>query len=159
MLLRVWSRLTTRLGEKLPPLVLVGRWGWRVDAVQRLLQSDAALANKVRIYPYLPDAELVWLYRNALFSVFPSLAEGWGLGAAESLDFGTPVIIAEVPPLREATQDLMPAIAPSDEAAWEQQIAGLLGEPGRVADLRKRALTGYRRRTPADMFADLAALF
>lgn len=41
------------------------------------------------------DEDTVWgAYRTALFSVFISLAEGYGLPAAESLSVGTPVVLS-----------------------------------------------------------------
>ena len=39
----------------------------------------------------LSDRELIWLYGNATIGVYPSMAEGFGLGVAECLDFGLPI--------------------------------------------------------------------
>ena len=50
----------------------------------------------------LSDLELIGYYRQALFGVAPSRAEGWGFGASECLDFGIPVIVSTAPALREA---------------------------------------------------------
>jgi glycosyltransferase involved in cell wall biosynthesis len=112
----------------------------------------------VKIYPSLSDDRLRWLYREALFCVFPSVAEGWGLGASEALDFGTPVVVSDIPPLREATQGLMPAISPDDEDGWEETLARLIAQPDAVQALRKSIGEKYRRRHVADFVADVVRL-
>jgi len=156
LLLSVWSNLVRRHGrENLPTLVLVGRWGWRTEATARLLAQDRNLAGTVRIFSYLPDGQLAWLYRNALFTVFPSIAEGWGLGATESLDAGTPVVVSDIPPLIEASQGLMPRVAPADAARWESTIEGLIFHPEERAALKTAIEQRFRRRLPADVFAEI----
>ena len=52
------------------------------------------------------DADLTALYRGCLFTVFPSLYEGWGLPVTESLAFGKPCVVAAVASLPEAGGDL-----------------------------------------------------
>src|SRR5260221_514989 len=136
LLLRLWSRLLTRCGE-VPLLVFVGRWGWRTDAVRRQIADDARLAAIVKVYPSLSDDRLQWLYRKAMFCVFASIIEGWGLGASEALDFGTPGVISDIRPLREATQTVMPAIPPANEDLWEETVARLIAEPDALQVLRR----------------------
>jgi glycosyltransferase involved in cell wall biosynthesis len=85
------------------------------------------------------DPELAWLYRHAAFTLFPSLAEGYGMPVAESLAFGTPVVIADHPALHEAAEGLMPAIDPLDFPAWEREIVRLLTDAAYLEELRRRA--------------------
>ena len=89
------------------------------------------------------DAELIWLYKNALFSVFPSHSEGFGLGAAESLSFGTPVVISNAPALVEATEGLMPAYDPMDFPAWLDEVRRLCTNSDHLNALRQKVRT-YR---------------
>jgi glycosyltransferase involved in cell wall biosynthesis len=159
MLLRVWGRLGERLGKStVPMLVLVGKWGWNVDDVRQLVRDDRHIADSVRVYPFLPDEQLIWLYANALFSVFPSIAEGWGLAASESLDFETPVLVSDDPALAEATQGLMPALDHGDPRLWEERVAELILDEAAVARLRERIRHDYLRRSPADVFRDISAI-
>jgi glycosyltransferase involved in cell wall biosynthesis len=138
LLLSAWSSVARDIGpENLPMLVLIGRWGWKYDAVQKMLRDDETLRRSVRHYTYLPDSQLRWVYENAQYTVFPSFAEGWGLGAMESLDFGTPVVIANIAALAEATQGLMPALGPDDEAAWRKMISELARAPDALEKLRQ----------------------
>jgi glycosyltransferase involved in cell wall biosynthesis len=98
-----WLELIQRHGaRKTPRLVCVGKNGWLNDAVfQRLGQSDE-LAKRVTILSYLSDEDLSLLYRNCIFTIYPSLYEGWGLPITESLCYGKPVIAADNSSLPEA---------------------------------------------------------
>ena len=159
VLLKAWSELIAQSGRaEMPLLVLVGRWGWRIEATRRMLADDPRLAGTVRVLSFVPDRQLKWLYEHALFTVFPSIAEGWGLGATESLDLGTPVLIADIAALHEATQGLMPAIAPADTAGWHDRIAELIREPALRLGLRETIATGYRRRSFTDVFGEVMSI-
>ena len=57
----------------MPVLVLVGRWGWRIEPTRQILISDPNLAGTVKIFSFLPDRQLKWLYERALFTVFPEM--------------------------------------------------------------------------------------
>ncbi len=50
---------------------------------------------------YLDDDSLQTMYKNALFSVYPSLYEGFGIPPLESMSYGCPVIASDIPALRE----------------------------------------------------------
>lgn len=117
-LLKAWQRLMPLLGDRLPQLVICGRWGWMVEEVKEFLAEHPELGSKVSFLSGISDPQLAWLYKNARFGLFPSHAEGWGLGAAECLDFGLPVLISDAPALAEATQGLMPVIPASDLDGW-----------------------------------------
>jgi glycosyltransferase involved in cell wall biosynthesis len=157
LLLSVWSRLLAR-PSAVPLLVFAGRWGWQTEAVAQRLTDDRHLADAVRVYPSLSDENLQWLNQQALFCVFPSFAEGWGLGASEALDFGTPILVSDISPLRDATQGLMPAIPPTDAVAWEAIIERLIAEPALLRDLRAAIIEKYTRRSLADFVAELVNL-
>jgi glycosyltransferase involved in cell wall biosynthesis len=90
--------------------------------------------------------------------VFPSFVEGWGLAASESLDFGTPVLVSDAPALGEATQGLMPQLDRNDAYAWEQGIADLIFDEGARTQLREKIRREYIRRSPADVFREIAAI-
>lgn len=147
ILLNVWDRLRQIVtAAELPVLVFVGRWGWGTETVRLLAERNYRLRSHLKIMEDLSDAELIWLYRHARFTVFPALSEGYGLAAAESLSFGTPVVIADCPALVEATEELMPALDPLDIVAWSTEILALIRGDSRLAVLRAAAA---RYRGPA----------
>ena len=157
LLLHVWSQLLSELdAERVPMLVLVGAWGWSTETVRLLVERNWHVRTHVHVLNHVSDAELIWLYRHARFTVFPSHAEGFGLGAAESLSFGTPVIISDHPALHEATEGLMPAYDPLDVPGWYAAIRELATDDARLATLRAAAAR-YRGPDYADFATALCA--
>ena len=140
LLLHLWDRLRREVDkEDLPILVFVGRWGWGIETVRLFSDRNWRLRDHLQIREGVSDAELIWLYRNACFTVFPSLAEGFGLAVAESLSFGTPVVVSNYPALIEASEGLMPAYDPLDFAGWLAELRRLVLDDAYLARLRKRA--------------------
>ena len=58
-------------------------------------------SENVILTGYLDDDSLQTMYKNALFSVYPSLYEGFGIPPLESMSYGCPVIVSDIPALRE----------------------------------------------------------
>ncbi len=142
LLLNVWEELRQTLPEgRLPTLVFVGKWGWYTDHVRMMAERNFRLRPHVRILTEVSDAELIWMYRHASFTVFPALSEGFGLAAAESMSFGTPVVISNCPALIEATEGLMPALHPQDFLGWVREITRLVVEPDALPQLCAKAAT------------------
>jgi hypothetical protein len=158
MLLRVWQKLMPVLGDRLPTLVLCGRWGWMVDEVRQFLADHPELEQKVQFLTGISDRQLAWLYRNARFGIFPSHVEGWGLGAAECLDFGLPVLISDADALGEATQGLMPVIPAGDFDGWCAAVERAATDDAWLALLRASIAASYRPTSEAAFAANLLAL-
>jgi len=72
-------------------LLLVGRWGWRTEAIRAELESSPVRA-RIRHLDYVDRAHLPALYRRADALLFPSWLEGFGLPILEAMACGTPVI-------------------------------------------------------------------
>lgn len=139
-LLLAWDRLRERLPPgRLPILVLVGKWGWGTESVRLLVERNWRLHDHLRVLDRVSDSELIWLYRNARFSVFPSIAEGFGLGAAESLSFGTPVVISSDAALQEAVEGLMPSLDPYDLPGWVAALERAILDESHLQALRDAA--------------------
>lgn len=80
------------------PLVLCGRtFG---QDFSHTFQELGIGANVVWL-PYLPDADIPFLYSSASALVFPSLYEGGGIPVMEALACGCPVIASDLPTTRE----------------------------------------------------------
>lgn len=88
-LLNAWQKMNL---FSAPKLVFVGNWGWGVDTLRQKFEQNKFLERVVTILPDTTDAQLSWLYKNALFTVLPSHYEGWGLPVGESLWYQTPVV-------------------------------------------------------------------
>ncbi len=66
---------------------------------------EKLISENVVLTGYLDDESLQQMYKNALFSVYPSLYEGFGIPPLESMSYGCPVIASDIPGLRETSGD------------------------------------------------------
>jgi glycosyltransferase involved in cell wall biosynthesis len=148
----LWRRLAEELGDATPPLVVAGQRGWNDRDVFDLMSRDRAMWGRhIRFIEGPSDAELIQLYRNCAFTVFPSLYEGWGLPINESISFGKPCIAGDNTSLREAGQGLAIHVADHDGPSWLAAIRRLtLDLPYRqicAAEIAER----YRPRTYSEV--------
>ncbi len=98
--MKLWESLAREAGEGWPKLVIAGKRGWQAEETLRAL----ALADRDSPYLWIEtptDEELVWLYSRSAFTVFPSLAEGWGMPIGESLWFGNPCVASNATSMPE----------------------------------------------------------
>jgi glycosyltransferase involved in cell wall biosynthesis len=101
-------------------------------------------------------AELLQLYRHATAVVVPTRIEGWGLPAGEALWLGTPAICADIPALREATDDLALYFDPDAPDALAALLVRLLADPAfRHTQTTNIHAAHSRLRTWAQVAAEL----
>ena len=107
--------------EDLPQLVIVGKPMWRADDLMNILTRDPRLKDRVLcLRP--TDLELAALYENCLFTLLPSLYEGWSLALPESLGQGKFCLCSDTPPLREIGGDLVDYVEPFDVKGWANKL-------------------------------------
>ncbi|MBS1079885.1 glycosyltransferase family 4 protein [Gluconobacter kondonii] len=100
---RVWRRLVADLPpEQVPTLVFAGRVGWLVSDLMQQLENTDWLRGKIRLLRDPSDDELAHLYDGCMFTLFPSLFEGWGLPVTESLIHGRPCVASNATSVPEA---------------------------------------------------------
>jgi len=151
LLIRVWQRLLERHGANLVPnLVFVGKVGWLVDDLLADLEASGYLNGKVILLRSLSDAELQQAYRSCLFTVFPSLCEGWGLPIAESLAHGKFCVASNHTSIPEAGGNLVDYFDPVDEDDALAKIERPLIDPGYLAAREAQLRAEYRPRTWTD---------
>lgn len=68
----------------------VGPNGWMCNWEQRS-RNRSGMKRSIRFLGMVPDDRLCELYRQATFSIYPSLYEGFGFPVLDSLRHGTPV--------------------------------------------------------------------
>ena len=147
VLYNAWDRLAERHGDALPPLVIVGMVGWGVADLLFRMRVNPRLKDRILILDNLADGELAWLYRHCLFTVFPSLYEGWGLPVVESLALGKPCICSTAPAVVEAAQGMAQALDPLDTPAWVAAIERLWSDTALREDTALRLRRDYRPET------------
>lgn len=156
LLFQVWRRLLEQNDPaKVPTLVLVGRKGWMVDDFWRELENSRYLDGKIVVRSDVGDEDLERLYETCLFTVFPSICEGFGLPVAESLVRGKYCVASTAPSLAEVGGDLIDYHDPFDVPAAFQLIARAISDAGfrarREAEIRMR----YQPRSWRELATDL----
>ena len=92
------------------------------------MQQDDSAAQQENIH-YLgrvSDDELVMLYNQAVCFIFPSLYEGFGLPPIEAMSCGCPVLVSDIPVLREVCGDAATYFNPLDVNDIRQAIKHFL---------------------------------
>jgi len=107
-------KLAEQQGIDLPQLVIVGSRGWLTSDFQYLVEHDPAMKNKIILLNNINDSGLSWVYKNCMFSVYPSFYEGWGLPVAESLANGKMCIASNVSSIPEISGDMIDYFTPFD---------------------------------------------
>ncbi|KTF68924.1 glycosyltransferase family 4 protein [Sphingomonas sp. HT-1] len=142
------------------PLVVVAAGGWGCDAERARLRALAERPGaRVRVFPYLPRDELMHLIEHAKATLFPSLYEGFGLPALESMAMGTAVVAAGNASLREVVGDAGLLVDPYSvesirDAIMALDTGDLLRSRLQAAGIRQAA-----RFSPEAYAARLRALF
>ena len=155
----LWRRLVQEMGEATPPLVLAGQRGWNDRDVFDLMSRDREMWGRhIRFVAGPSDAELVHLYRDCAFTVFPSYHEGWGLPITESLSFGKPCVAADNTSLREAGQGLATHVDDLDGPGWLAAIKRLATDAAYRRDCSARIAEHYRPRTWHDIGEEIYRL-
>jgi glycosyltransferase involved in cell wall biosynthesis len=145
LLVRVWRRLLERHGaDAVPVLVFAGQIGWLVDDLLADLSASGYLGGKIRLMPGLSEAELRQAYRSCMFTVYPSLCEGWGLPVAESLMQGKFCVASNATSIPEVGGDLIDYFDPSNDDDALAKIERVLFDPGYLAAREARMRVDYR---------------
>ena len=133
ILYRAYVRLVEQGERDLPLLVFVGMPGWGVGELLSDLRLDTRVYPLVRILSRVSDADLARLYQHALFTVYPSRYEGWGLPVAESLAAGKFCLASNAASIPEIGGDLIEYLDPECLPQWVERLKWHFDHPEAVA--------------------------
>jgi len=128
---------------KPPKLYIVGKQGELDGGIRRQAEGDLRLQGFVEVLHGVADADLHVLYQSALFTVYPSIYEGWGLPVAESLYYGKPCIASRCSSMREIAPDFIRFAHPLKVEDWVRNIVELANHPETRLDESERISKGY----------------
>ncbi len=107
----------------------------------RNLTKSCIHPGRIHMMGYVPSDKLPALYRNALYLVFPSLAEGFGIPVIESQYYGVPVLTSNTTSLPEIAGQAAVYVNPMSV----QSIAEGMHALATNANLRKELISlGYK---------------
>ena len=155
--LNAWLALLRRHGGAVPTLVLAGRAGFNAGPALALLRRAPALAGRAVWLDAVTDAEAAALRAGALFTLYHSQLEGWGLPVTEALAAGKAVVAPAHSALIEAGQGLALHHAPGSEPDFLAQVERLLFEPGARQAAEARIAADLQLRSWAEVTDELMA--
>jgi len=125
-----------KIHEQLPEvaLAIAGPPNWGATDVGEAYEQ-LVTAGAVVPLGHVADAELRWAYEYADVVLCPSLAEGFGLPAAEALDFGAPVIVSDDAALQEVAAGRALAVLPP--LAVDRWVASTVAAFGAVRRVQR----------------------
>lgn len=109
--------------------------------------TDLKVFNKIDIQNenikqvgYVTDEDLKSLYMNAGCFVFPSIYEGFGLPPLEAMSTGCPVLVSDVGPMSEVSQDAAIYFNPHDSKKLAEKIKYVMNNDDVKQDLKIKGL-------------------
>ncbi|HCD68623.1 MAG TPA: hypothetical protein DEQ56_09130 [Bacteroidetes bacterium] len=108
-------------------LLLVGKGGDTTSQIQRKSKED----NRIEIRQNVTDKELSQLYSDALFCVYPSLFEGFGLPILEAFLHGKTAATSNISSMPEVGGDAATYFDPQDVCSIKDAIEFLLIQSNR----------------------------
>jgi glycosyltransferase involved in cell wall biosynthesis len=155
LLLHVWTALNRKYEGRIPNLILVGKWGWRIEEFRSELAAARNVGGKIIVLGSVSDAHLKYLYEHCLFTVFPSFAEGWGLPVGESLAYGKPCIASNASSIPEVGGDFCRYINPYDPIGATTEIERAIVDRADLRAWTDRIAKEFKIRTWAEVSRDL----
>lgn len=147
LLINVWRRLIEERGSATPHLLFIGRSLWRGNEVVDSIRRDEKLRQFVHVLEDVDDSDLDWFYRHCLFTLYPSLYEGWGLPVAESLSYGKVCITSDRTATREIAPELTDLADPYDFRAWRDRVAYYLDSRSALKRAESRIRESYKEHS------------
>lgn len=159
LLLNIWRRMILERGmEKTPHLLCVGSKGWGADEFLNMVEQDTLVGKKMHILHNMDDLALDWLYRRCLFTVYPSLYEGWGLPVAESLAYGKACVASSAASIPEICPELTDLIDPYDFKTWYERLSQYIFNPNYLKR-KSEEIRKYQPYTWEEAAKDLSDIF
>ena len=131
-----------------PKLVISGKIYAKENAlatdVERIV-SELGLTGQVELLGFVADDDLPALYRGALFFVYPSLYEGFGLPPLEAMSQGTPVIVSNASSLPEICDSAALYCDPRQPDELSRQMRLLFSDAAKRTELGMKGFARAKR--------------
>ncbi|GHU53213.1 glycosyl transferase family 1 [Clostridia bacterium] len=116
-----------RVKANVPPLVLAGGKGWLYKGIFEKVKS-LNLEKNVIFTGYIDGTDKPALYAGAMFFVFPSLYEGFGLPPLEAMACGTPLLVSNAASMPEVCGDCAVYTDPESVSEIAEGLKRLSGD-------------------------------
>lgn len=158
-LVRAYSGIDTDI-----PLLCVGWAGWMNEDLPVEIER-LRLKGRVKLLGHVSDENLSLLYSGALFSVYPSLYEGFGLPILESMACECPVLCSDCSSMPEVAGGAAHLVDPTNEQDIARGLEEMIGDETLRQTCIDRGKVRAREfsweqtaRCTVDVFRDAASL-
>ena len=139
LLLAAYARLDQTTRSRHPLVIVGGDWENELARCHKLVDNLGIRAD-VRFLGWVGDEWLAPLYRQARAFVLASREETFGRCVIESMACGTPVIVNDIPIMREVTDGHAVVVDFANAAEAEQGLRQILNDDEVRQRLRKGGL-------------------
>ncbi len=112
-------------------------------------------STQIKWVGYVSDAQLRALYEHAMFFVFPSVYEGFGIPPLEAMQCGCPVLASQAASIPEVCADAALYFDPSDAGQLAALMMRVAGDAALRDDLSRRGLARAAQHTWAKAAATI----
>ncbi len=139
----------------LPPIVIAGKKGWLVDNLLYLVENDPTISQKIIFLHDATDREIAWLFKNCMFTLYPSFYEGWGLPIAESLFYNKFCLSSGTSSMPEIAGDLVDYFSPNNPAEILGMIHKYTADAKLLKSKEEKIKKNYKPTSWDDTFAQV----
>ncbi len=108
------------------------------------LARELGIDDRVVWRDFVPETELLEMYRTAAVTVVPSFLEGFSMPCLEAMATGCPLVASNLSAIPEVVGSGGVLLDPRDEAAWAETILRVLHDPTYSSDLSRRGIERSR---------------
>ena len=124
-------------------IIFAGRTGWKVDDLLERMHNHPDFNKRIFHFEGLNNETISFLYQSAYYTVFPTYTEGFGIPAVESLISETPVLLSDIPVLREIAGDYAEFFDPEKPKELFDLIENGLRNP-KIYQSKKEIIHNYK---------------
>lgn len=139
-------------------MVLVGKKGWLYQDIFRTINTSN-VKSRIFYLEYVADGELAALYRRALFTVYPSLYEGYGFPVLEAMASGAPVITSDNSSMKEIAEGAAILIDPHSLEQLVHAMRQLVDDEPLRAELKKEGLKRVQQFTTNSAVTEILRMY
>ncbi|HEV7383174.1 MAG TPA: glycosyltransferase family 1 protein [Dyadobacter sp.] len=132
-----------KIADKYPDLNVILTGGGGLGIADQELLLRLKLKDRVR-HVQVTDAQLNYLYKNAVLFVYPSLHEGFGLPILEAYKAKCPILLSDTPCFREIAQEAAEFFSARSMEDMVFKIESFLTDSSKRAQLVEKGLLRLR---------------